>query len=141
MTPFMGAVLLVANLVPAMALMVLFARRMALRRARRSTIGGSGRLHVRLVALFSVIASVPTLLVVIFASYLFQSSTEFWFSGKARGMLENASTIAQSNFREEVDRVNRETVTMAGDLADDAQPIFLRKPPIWGNVRATGLLS
>jgi two-component system nitrogen regulation sensor histidine kinase NtrY len=116
-TPFMGAILLVANLVPAMALMVFFARRMALRRARRSTIGGSGKLHVRLVALFSVIASVPTLLVVIFASFLFQSSTDFWFSAKARGMLENASAIAESNFREEVDRVNRETVTMAGDLA------------------------
>jgi len=116
-TPLMGAALLVANLVPAMALMVLFARRMALRRARRSTVGGSGRLHVRLVALFSVIASVPTLLVVIFASYLFQSGTEFWFSAKARGMLENASAIAESNFREELDRVNRETITMAGDLA------------------------
>jgi two-component system nitrogen regulation sensor histidine kinase NtrY len=116
-TPLMGAVLLVANLVPAMALMVLFARRMALRRARRSTIGGSGKLHVRLVALFSVIASVPTLLVVIFASFLFQSASEFWFSAKARGMLENASAIAETNFREEVDRVKRETVTMAGDLA------------------------
>ncbi|HMG48399.1 MAG TPA: ATP-binding protein [Allosphingosinicella sp.] len=116
-TPMTGAVLLVAILVPAMALMVLFARRMALRRARLSTIGGGGRLHVRLVALFSVIAAVPTLLVVIFASFLFQSGTEFWFSDRARGMLENASAIAQSSYREELDRVNRETVTMAGDLA------------------------
>ncbi|HYI63648.1 MAG TPA: ATP-binding protein [Allosphingosinicella sp.] len=116
--PELGAIILVANLVPAMALMVLFARRMALRRAARSPMGGKGRLHVRLVALFSVIASVPTLLVVIFASYLFQSATEFWFSDRARGMLENASTIAESSYREELDRVNRETVTMVGDLSN-----------------------
>ena len=64
LTPPMVAMLLVANLVPAMALMVLIARRVAMRRAAHSPIGGRGRLHVRLVALFSVIASVPTLLVV-----------------------------------------------------------------------------
>ncbi|HYN45276.1 MAG TPA: PAS domain-containing sensor histidine kinase [Allosphingosinicella sp.] len=117
LTPRLGAVLLVANLVPAMALMVLLARRMALRRATLSPMGGKGRLHVRLVALFSGIAAVPTLLVVIFASFLFQSGTEFWFSDRARGMLENASTIAESSYRDELDRVNRETLTMAGDIA------------------------
>ena len=86
--------LLVANLVPAMALMVLVARRLAMRRAAQSPIGGEGRLHVRLVALFSIIASVPTLLVVIFASMLFQSGVKFWFSDRARGMLENAGDRA-----------------------------------------------
>ena len=50
---------------------------------------GSGQLHTRLVALFSVIAAVPTVLVAIFASLLFQSGLEFWFSDRARGMLEN----------------------------------------------------
>ena len=56
-----------------------------MRRAARSPMGGKGRLHVRLVALFSVIAAVPTLLVVIFASLLFQYGVEFWFSDRARG--------------------------------------------------------
>jgi two-component system nitrogen regulation sensor histidine kinase NtrY len=60
LTPPLVAGLLVANLVPAIALMVLVARRVAKRRAARSLIGGRGRLHVRLVALFSAIAAVPT---------------------------------------------------------------------------------
>ena len=115
-TPMLGAVLLVANLVPAMVLMVLVASRLALRRATRLPTGGRGRLHVRLVVLFSVLASVPTLLVVIFASFLFQSVTEFWFAGRAKAMLENASSIAAGSYREELDRVKRETVTMAGDV-------------------------
>ena len=125
LTPGAVAALLVANLVPAMTLMVLVARRLAMRRAARSEAGGRGGLHVRLVALFSVIASVPTLLVVIFASYLFQSGTEFWFSDRARGMLENASTIARDSYQQELDRVSRETLTMAGDLA----PVLSEYPP------------
>jgi len=116
LTPFMVAMLLVANLVPAMALMVLAARRIAMRRAAASPLGGRGLLHVRLVALFSVIASVPTLLVVIFASFLFQSGTSFWFSDRARSMLENAATIAQATYQQELDRVGKETETMAADL-------------------------
>jgi two-component system nitrogen regulation sensor histidine kinase NtrY len=116
LSPPVVAGLLVAILVPAMALMVLIARRMAMRRAAKSPIGGRGRLHVRLVALFSVLATVPTLLVVIFASFLFQSGTAFWFSDRARGMLENASAIARQSYQQELDRVNAEALAMAGDI-------------------------
>jgi two-component system nitrogen regulation sensor histidine kinase NtrY len=125
LTPPLVAALLVANLIPAVALMVLVARRLAIRRAARSPIGGRGRLHVRLVALFSVVASVPTLLVVIFASLLFQYGVEFWFSDRARGMLENAAFLAQENYDQELRRVDAETVTMSGDLAG-----YLRQWPI-----------
>ncbi|HEY0085085.1 MAG TPA: ATP-binding protein [Allosphingosinicella sp.] len=118
LTPPLVATLLVANLVPAMALMVLVARRFAMRRAASSLIGGRGRLHVRLVALFSVIASVPTLLVVIFASLLFQIGADFWSSERARAMLENTATIAQEAYQQELTRVELETVTMSKDLIE-----------------------
>ena len=117
LTPAMVATLLVANLVPAMALMVLIARRLAKRRAAQSGLGMRSRLPVRLVAIFSGIAAVPTLLVVIFASLLFQYGVEFWFSDRARGMLENAANLAQENYNREVERVGLETLTMSGDLA------------------------
>jgi two-component system nitrogen regulation sensor histidine kinase NtrY len=128
LTPPLVAALMVANLVPAMALMVLIARRVAMRRAARSPIGGRGRLHVRLVALFSVLASVPTLLVVIFASLLFQSGTNFWFSDRARGMLENATNIARDAHRQELERVSTETFTMGGDLANYLNEIPIDSP-------------
>ena len=82
-SPTLVALLLGANLLSFMGLMVLVARRVALHRAARSGLGGKARLHVRLVAFFSLIATAPTLLVVIFASLLFQLGTEFWFSDKA----------------------------------------------------------
>src|SRR4029453_17458220 len=64
LSPPIIALLLIANLLPAIALMVLFSRRIALRRAERGGLG-SGRLHTRLVALFSVVAAVPTVVVAI----------------------------------------------------------------------------
>jgi two-component system, NtrC family, nitrogen regulation sensor histidine kinase NtrY len=118
LSPEIVAALVVANLVPAMALMVMIARRLAIRRAVASDVGGKGRLHVRLVALFSVIASVPTLLVVIFASVLFQSGVKFWFSDEAQTVLTSAENVSQIYAREHRERLNLDVPSMAGDVVD-----------------------
>ncbi|HEX8419395.1 MAG TPA: PAS domain-containing sensor histidine kinase, partial [Sphingomonas sp.] len=96
--PPVVALILVANLVSGVALMMLLGRRVAMRRAARSAIGGGGRLHVRLVGLFSIVAAVPMLLVAIFASLLFQYGVQFWYSDRARGMLENATVLARTSY-------------------------------------------
>jgi two-component system, NtrC family, nitrogen regulation sensor histidine kinase NtrY len=127
LTPPLIALLLIANLIPAIVLMVLFSRRVAKSRAARGGLG-SGRLHTRLVALFSVIAAVPTVLVAIFASLLFQSGLEFWFSDRARGMLENTVALARSTYDQEVQRVSNETVTMAGDVAGYLREVSIDDP-------------
>jgi len=116
MTPALVAALLIANLVPAMALLVLLGRRIAMRRATDPQVGGQGRLHVRLVALFSVIAAVPTLLVAIFASLLFQYGVDFWFSDRSRGMFENAASLATGFYEQSRSEVSANTLAMAGDL-------------------------
>ena len=114
--PLVVALLLVANLLPAMALLVLLARRIAHGRSERSPLGGRGRLHVRLLALFSVLAALPTLLVVIFASLLFQYGNQFWFSDRARTVLQNADRVAATYVLEHRDALAKEQVAMAGDL-------------------------
>jgi len=124
LAPPLIALLLIANLIPAIVLMVLAGRRSAMRRAEAGGLG-TGMLHTRLVALFSVIAAVPTVLVAIFASILFQAGLEFWFSDRARGMLENSAAIAQSTYAQEEQRVGSETVYMAKDVAG-----YLRQIPI-----------
>jgi two-component system, NtrC family, nitrogen regulation sensor histidine kinase NtrY len=118
LTPPVVALMLVANLIPAIALIVLIGRRVAKRRAAASPVGGGGRLHVRLVGIFSLIASVPMLLVVLFSSLLFQYGVQFWFSDQARGMLQNANSLAQGYYQEKMQAVAGETITMAGDLRD-----------------------
>ncbi|MGZ2411348.1 two-component system, NtrC family, nitrogen regulation sensor histidine kinase NtrY [Sphingomonas sp. F9_3S_D5_B_2] len=121
------ALVLVAILLPAIALMALYARKVALRRAEAGGLG-SGRLHIRLVALFSVIAAVPTVLVAIFASLLFQSGLEFWFSNRARNMLENSTEVARAEYRYEIGRVSDEVTTMSGDLASGLDRVAIDDP-------------
>jgi two-component system, NtrC family, nitrogen regulation sensor histidine kinase NtrY len=116
--------LLVGTLVPALGLLVLLGRRLALQRAAESS-GGGGQLHVRLVFLFSMISAVPTLLVVIFASWLFQSGVEFWFSDNSRGLLENANKLARGYYEQTQRDMEYESLAMAGDLRD-----FLSQEPI-----------
>ena len=117
LSPPLIALLLIAILLPAIGLMALYARKVAVRRAERGGLG-SGRLHIRLVALFTLIAAVPTVLVAIFASLLFQSGLEFWFSNRARSMLENTVQVAQISYAREVDRVSAETLEASKNLAD-----------------------
>jgi two-component system nitrogen regulation sensor histidine kinase NtrY len=127
LSPPLIAVLLIAILLPAIALMALYARKVAVHRAEEGGLG-SGRLHVRLVALFTAISAVPTVLVAIFASVLFQSGLEFWFSNRARNMLENTVAVARTTYQYELDRVGGEATTMAGDLISYLQQVPIDDP-------------
>jgi len=113
--------LLVAVLIPAMALLVLIGRRLALRRAAGST----ARLHVRLVFFFSIIAAIPTLLVTGFAAFLFQTGVAFWFSDESRGLMDNAAVLAQNYYDANQRDVEQSTIAMAVDMRD-----ILRRVPI-----------
>lgn len=106
------SILLIGTLIPAMALLVLFGRRLALRRAGEST----AKLHVRLVFFFSMVAAVPTLLVAGFAAVLFQSGVDFWFSGTSRGLMDNANDLAQGYYEQNQYQVADQTQAMAGDM-------------------------
>ncbi|WP_347303908.1 ATP-binding protein [Croceibacterium sp. TMG7-5b_MA50] len=119
-----ASAMLIGTLIPALGLLVLFGRRLAIRRAG----GTTARLHVNLVFFFSLVAAVPTLLVAVFASYLFQSGVEFWFSSQSRGILENANELARGYYDESQRDVEQETVAMAGDLRFELERNGLASP-------------
>ncbi len=106
------ATLLIGTLIPAISLVVLFGRRLAIRRAAGST----ARLHVRLVFFFSMVAAIPTLLVAGFAAILFQSGVDFWFSDESRGLMRNANALAENYYEQNQLEVANETIAMASDM-------------------------
>ena len=130
--PLLPGLLLLGNLVPAITLLVLIGRRIAKGRAARSIVGGDGQLHVRLVAIFSLIASVPTILVVIFASILFQVGVQFWFSDRAKATVEGAATVAQSSYAREQDRIARNTTALASDTGNKLKQVNFDDPRFIG---------
>ncbi|KLI64100.1 ATPase [Aurantiacibacter marinus] len=116
-----AAALLLGTLIPALGIVVLWGRRLAKRRTASIT----SRLHVNLVFFFSLIAAIPTLFVAVFASILFQSGVEFWFSDNSRGIMENANNLAEGYYDENQRAVGMEVVAMAGDVR-----FFLQGMPI-----------
>ena len=115
-SPSMVTLLLVVNLVPLMALIMLIARRLAITLTNRRRGLAGAKLHVRLVALFSAVAAVPTLLVVVFASLLFQFGMQFWFSDPVQTVLGNADHVAQAYVEEKKQRILEDIQPMATDL-------------------------
>lgn len=128
LTPVLVATLLVANLVPGIALLILVGRRIALRRSARSPIGGRGRMHVRLVAAFSLLASVPIILTVIVASVLFQTGVQFWLSDRARTAFEATMNMVREGQDQIIQRWNGEVTVMARDLARNYPTVPLNSP-------------
>ncbi|RPF70257.1 sensor histidine kinase [Aurantiacibacter spongiae] len=116
-----AAALLVSTLIPALAIVVLWGRRVAIRRAGTTT----ARLHVNLVFFFSLLAAIPTLMVAVFASFLFQSGVQFWFSSDSRGILENANELARESYDANQRNVRDNAIAMANDVR-----AFLNEFPI-----------
>jgi two-component system, NtrC family, nitrogen regulation sensor histidine kinase NtrY len=116
-SPAVVVLILLANLAPAITLIMLIGRRIARQRAAQTIIGTSGQLHVRLVALFSLVATVPMLVMVIIASLLFQYGVDIWYSKRARQMFENTTALSQQLYGEKQQRVVDNTNAMAGDLS------------------------
>lgn len=126
LTPPLVALLLVVNLVPCVGLIMLIGRRLARSRAARSGAGGEGRLHVRLVVLFSAIATVPTVLAVIFASVMFQYGVAFWLSDRVTNVLSNATSLAQESYKQSLGGWNANAVQTADDISAHWTPEWLQ---------------
>lgn len=117
-SPSLVALLLVANLLPLLALLFLIGRRVAALIGNRRAGRAGAHLHVRLVALFAALAAAPTILVVIFASLLFQFGVQFWFSDRAKTVLDNADQVAQTYVEENKARILDDVVAMGRDVSD-----------------------
>jgi two-component system nitrogen regulation sensor histidine kinase NtrY len=126
------SLVLVACLVPAMLLVVLIGRRVAILIGNRRRGLAGARLHLRLVALFAGIAAVPTLLVVAFASLLFQFGVQFWFSDRVRTIIDGSNEVAQAYVEDNRQRIADDIVVMAADVASygrdfgEGTPLFQR---------------
>lgn len=127
-SPQLVTTLLVANLLPLLALLFLIARRVAVLMANRRAKVAGAQLHVRLIGLFATLAAAPTILTVIFASLLFQYGVQFWFSDRARTVLDNADQVAQAYVDEARSRIVDDIVAMGRDISNYANDYGIQSP-------------
>jgi two-component system, NtrC family, nitrogen regulation sensor histidine kinase NtrY len=117
--------LLLTNAVMAFLLAVVIGREVwgvvqARRRGR-----AAARLHVRIVALFSVIAAVPAVLVAVVASVTLDRGLDRLFSQQTQALIENSLIVADAYVREQAQFVRAESIATAIELAR-AKPMFDR---------------
>lgn len=119
-------ILLNLDLVLLLLLGLIIARRLvALYMQRRQGSAGS-RLHLRLVALFGLVASAPAILVAVFSVVFLSNGLEAWFSERVRSALENSLAVAEAYLAEHKENVRADALAMAADI--DRETGFLLDP-------------
>lgn len=85
----------------------------------------AARLHVRIVALFSVIAITPAILVAIFASITLNVGLDRWFSIRTQSIVSSSMNVAQAYMLENASYLQGQTISMANDLERNRALFYL----------------
>ncbi len=92
---------------------------LGLRRAWKQRIPGA-RLHTRIVALFTLIAALPAVLLAVAATTTFSRSLDGWFSGRTRAIVENSYDVARAYVDEHSQIIRTDIVNMVRDINGEA---------------------
>ncbi len=116
-------VVLSVNVVLIIAMIALLAWQMAgLARAWQEKQPGA-RLHIRIVALFSLIAALPALVLAVAATVTFARSLDGWFSSRTLAIITSSREVATSYLDEHGQVIRTDIVNMARDLDRTAETV------------------
>jgi two-component system nitrogen regulation sensor histidine kinase NtrY len=105
--------LLTADLVLMLGLSALVARRLALIWIQRRRGLAGARLHGRLVALFSVVAVTPTIVVAVFSVMLFDLGLRAWFSERVSTAVHNSLAVAEAYTQEHLRTISNDALAIS----------------------------
>ena len=129
-------VLLNVNLVLILVLSALVLRRLVELWIERRRGSAGSRLHVRLAALFSVVAVAPVILVALFSALFLNLGIESWFSERVRTALDESLLVAEAYLAEHKQVIRADVLAMAQDINRVA--LHLRNNPVrFNNLVAT----
>jgi len=127
----MGLILLDMTLF--LAMMVLISRNLlGLWISRQSRMEGT-RLQTRIILMFSLVASLPTILVAIFSALLFHIGIEAWFNDRVSTAIEESVTVAQAYMEEHNGLIRTNALEIAAILNQDAYDLNAN-PELLNNV-------
>ena len=114
--PRVVLILLVTDLVLVLSLGAVIARHMVrLWAARRSGSAGS-RLHSRFVAMFSLVAVTPAIIVALFSAVFLHLGVQSWFSDRVRTAVGGSLAVAEAYVAEHRHTIRADILAMANDI-------------------------
>lgn len=108
--------LLNLDLVLLLVLGALAARKLAQLWVARHHSGAGSRLHLRFVALFSIVAVTPAILVAVFSAVFFEAGVETWFGSRIQTALVESQVIAEAYLKEHEQVITGQALAVANDL-------------------------
>lgn len=111
----------VINAIFIIGLLFLIGREISRLLKARSRGRAAARLHVRIVALFSIVAITPAILVAIFASITLDVGLDRWFSIRTQSIVSSSQNVAQAYVLENASYLQGQTVSMANVLDSKRQ--------------------
>lgn len=108
-----------------LGLMYLIGREVSRLLKARNRGRAAARLHVRIVALFSIVAITPAVLVAIFASLTLNVGLDRWFSLRTQSIVQSSQDIARAYMMENASYLQGQTVSMSNDLERNRAMFYL----------------
>jgi two-component system, NtrC family, nitrogen regulation sensor histidine kinase NtrY len=111
-----------------LALGAVVARRIvALWVERQRGMAGS-RLHMRLVAAFSLLAVLPAIIMAIFSALFFYVGLQSWFSDRVRVVVDESLAVAEGYLQEHQRTLSRDVEVMRNDIARLSPSVYWDPP-------------
>ncbi|MCO6050577.1 PAS domain-containing sensor histidine kinase [Mesorhizobium sp. RP14(2022)] len=89
----------------------------------RRTRKAASRLHVRIIAMFSLVAALPAVLVAVVASITLDVGLDRWFEIRTKTIINSSLSIAEAYVQENARNLQGTTLSMAYDL-DNARTLY-----------------
>ncbi|MEM7169482.1 MAG: PAS domain-containing sensor histidine kinase [Pseudomonadota bacterium] len=124
---------LISDLVLLLGFSALIARRLVVLWSQRKKGLAGARLHGRLVALFSLVAVTPTILVAVFSVMLFDFGLKVWFSERVSTAIKNSVKVAEAYTDGHVETINADALAIA-QLLNRRGPLLIYNPRILAQV-------
>ncbi|QDB99573.1 PAS domain-containing sensor histidine kinase [Mesorhizobium sp. 8] len=116
-------VLIGVNAVFILCLMALIGREVHRILMARRTGRAASRLHVRIVAMFALVAAIPAIMVAIVASVTLNIGLDRWFEIRTKTIVNSSLSIADAYVQENARNLQGTTLSMAFDL-DNARQLY-----------------
>ena len=112
--------LLNLDLILMLCLSTLIVRRLVVLWVARKRGTAGSALHVRLAALFSLVAVTPTIIIAVFSVILFDVGLHGWFSQKVSTAVRESLDVAEAYLEEHQRTINADILAMAQDISRDS---------------------
>lgn len=129
-------VLLVVDLILLLALGAVIARQLVRLWVQRRSGSAGSRLHLRFVALFSLVAVAPAIITAVFSAAFFHLGIQSWFSDSVRTVVRESLAVAEAYVAEHRETIRADILAMANDISREA-PQLSRNPALFSRVLQT----